>query len=346
MGINYYEKGNAAVIVLNRPNYLNTLTFDMVEEIDKILDAISINDKINLVIFTGEGDKAFCAGGDVKSFYEEKFSESNELRKKFFYFEYKLNYKINTFNKPIISLIHGICMGGGVGLAMHKNIVVVSENVTFAMPETAIGLFPDVGAGKILTELEGNIGAYLALTGKRVKTPDLLTLGLATKCVKREMFADLEKELSLTRDKKDILKVIDSCSMNLEPTNFANLITEISECFKFDSIEEIIDVLKNNNSDWAKEAIDSINKMSPTSLKITLRQLRLAENMSLAEDLIMEYRLSQGCMRGHDFYEGVRAVLVDKDHNPKWNPDSLEKVNNEIVLDHFKPLGEDDLNLN
>jgi len=343
MAINYYEKGNAAVIVLNRPNYLNTLTFDMVEEIDKILDAISINEKINFVIFTGKGDKAFCAGGDVKSFYEEKFSESNKLRRNFFYNEYKLNYKINTFSKPIISLIHGICMGGGVGLAMHKNIVVVSENVTFAMPETAIGLFPDVGAGKILTELEGNIGIYLALTGKRVKTPDLLSLGLANMCVKREKFNDLEKELYLAKNSNDILKIIDRYSVNLEPTNFTDLIAEISECFKFDSIEEIIDAVKSNNSDWAKEALASINKMSPTSLKITLRQLSLAKNMSLAEDLVMEYRLSQGCMRGHDFYEGVRAVLIDKDHNPNWNPDSLEKVNNEIVLDHFKSLGENDL---
>ena len=343
MAINYYEKGNAAVIVLNRPNYLNTLTFDMVEEIDKILDAISINEKINFVIFTGKGDKAFCAGGDVKSFYEEKFSESNKLRRNFFYNEYKLNYKINTFSKPIISLIHGICMGGGVGLAMHNNIVVVSENVTFAMPETAIGLFPDVGAGKILTELEGNIGIYLALTGKRVKTPDLLSLGLANMCVKREKFNDLEKELYLAKNSNDILKIIDRYSVNLEPTNFTDLIAEISECFKFDSIEEIIDAVKSNNSDWAKEALASINKMSPTSLKITLRQLSLAKNMSLAEDLVMEYRLSQGCMRGHDFYEGVRAVLIDKDHNPNWNPDSLEKVNNEIVLDHFKSLGENDL---
>ena len=145
MAIDYYKNKNAAIINLNRPQYLNTLNFEMIKEIDAILKDVETNNSIKMIIFKGEGDKAFCAGGDVKSFYEEKFTDSNTLRKKFFYEEYKLNYKIRTFEKPIISLVHGICMGGGVGLAMHGDLVIASENVTFAMPETAIGLFPDVG---------------------------------------------------------------------------------------------------------------------------------------------------------------------------------------------------------
>jgi len=344
MSIDFYELNKAAVINLNRPKYLNTLSYDMIYKIDEILTDVLSNKNIKMVIFTGEGDKAFCAGGDVKSFYEEKFTDDNFLRKKFFYDEYKLNYKISTFEKPIISLVHGICMGGGVGLAMHGNIVVASENVTFAMPETAIGLFPDVGAGKILSNLEGNIGLYLALTGKRVKSSDLIFLKLAHYCIQKENFDKIITEISALNNQKDILKLLDCMSTQMDPVLFPGIIRDINECFQFNSIEEIIDSLKNKNNEWALETLSFMKKMSPTSLKITLKQLRLAKNMTLSEDLIMEYRMTQGCMRGHDFYEGVRSVLVDKDHNPIWDPVSIDDVNEEIVNDHFKSLGKEDLN--
>ena len=343
MTIDYYEINNAAIINLNRPKYLNTLSYDMIHKIDEILNNVSSNESIKIIIFKGEGDKAFCAGGDVKSFYEEKFTDINILRKKFFYDEYKLNYKISTFNKPIISLVNGICMGGGVGLAMHGDIVVVSENVTFAMPETAIGLFPDVGAGHILSNLEGDIGLYLALTGKRVKSADLMVLGLAHKCVERTNFEEIEKKLSLLNNKEEICNFLDTFNLDLEPVLFHKINENINECFKFNTVEEIIDALENKNDDWSKETLNLINKMSPTSLKITLKQLRLAKGMTLSEDLIMEYRMTQGCMRGYDFYEGVRSVLVDKDHTPTWNPSKISLVTEEIVEEHFKPLGTEDL---
>jgi len=343
MTIDYYEINNAAIINLNRPKYLNTLSYDMIHKIDEILNNVSTNDGIKIVMFKGEGDKAFCAGGDVKSFYEEKFTDTNFLRKKFFYDEYKLNYKISTFNKPIISLVNGICMGGGVGLAMHGDIVVVSENVTFAMPETAIGLFPDVGAGHILSNLEGDIGLYLALTGKRVKSADLMILGLAHKCVKRTNFEEIEKKLGSFNNKEEICNFLDTFNLDLEPVLFHKINENINECFKFNTVEEIIDALENKNDDWSKETLNLINKMSPTSLKITLKQLRLAKGMTLSEDLIMEYRMTQGCMRGCDFYEGVRSVLVDKDHTPTWNPSKISLVTEEIVEEHFKPLGTEDL---
>ena len=345
MTIDYYENKNAAIINLNRPKYLNTLSYEMINKIDEVLNNVSENKNIKMVIFKGEGDKAFCAGGDVKSFYEEKFTDSNFLRKKFFYDEYKLNYKISTFNKPIISLVHGICMGGGVGLAMHGNIVIASENVTFAMPETAIGLFPDVGAGKILSNLKGNIGIYLALTGKRIKSADLIYLGLVNTCVERINFDKIEKEICLLENKNEILKTINNFSVKLDPVLFPINNSNINECFKYDSVEEIIIALENKKNEWSTESLNLINKMSPTSLKITLRQIRQAKSMTLSEDLTMEYRMTQGCMRGHDFYEGVRAVLVDKDHNPKWNPKTISHVTDKMVDDHFKALGLEDLKL-
>ena len=343
MAIDYYKNKNAAIINLNRPQYLNTLNFEMIKEIDAILKDVETNNSIKMIIFKGEGDKAFCAGGDVKSFYEEKFTDSNTLRKNFFYEEYKLNYKIRTFEKPIISLVHGICMGGGVGLAMHGDLVIASENVTFAMPETAIGLFPDVGAGKILSNLEGDLGLYLALTGKRVKTADLIFLGLANQCVKRSDFEKIEQELSLLENEEDMFSIAKDLSVKTEPVYLPKYVNDINNCFKFNSIEEIIEALRGKNNEWSKETIDLINKMSPTSLKITLKQIRLAKNMTLSEDLTMEYRMSQGCMNGHDFYEGVRSVLVDKDYRPKWNPSSLKNISDDIIDEHFKSLGSNDL---
>ena len=346
MSLNYSKKGNAAVITLNRPEYLNTLTFDMVEQIDSILRSIIKNDSILLVIFNSEGDRAFCAGGDVKSFYEEKFTDSNKLRKEFFYNEYRMNYIIKTYKKPIISLVNGICMGGGVGIAMHGTVIVVSENVTFAMPETAIGLFPDVGAGKILSSLKDDVGTYLALTGKRIESADLLSLSLAHYCCKKDSFCDIEERLSCSKNILEINENIKNFATKLDSKLFPSLNKEISDCFKFDTVEEIVLQLEKRKSSWAIEALQSFKKMSPTSLKVTLQQLRYAKNMTFEEDLIMEYRLSQGCMAGHDFYEGVRAVLVDKDRNPKWKPDRLEDVDNNIVMSHFESLGNNDLKFN
>ena len=193
MSIDYSVKGCMACICLDRPESLNALTFDMINEISLILKSIQNDNKIKITLLKGRGDKAFCAGGDVKKFYDENFTNSFSLRKNFFYNEYKLNYLIKTFSKPIISLVNGICMGGGVGLSAHGKIVVVSEDVKFAMPETAIGLFPDVGAGKILSSLQYQIGVYLALTGKRINTSDLIELGIAQYCVPYDKFKILEK---------------------------------------------------------------------------------------------------------------------------------------------------------
>ena len=345
MSINYFSAGSLATISLNRPEYLNSLTFEMVNEILSILKSIKKDDKIRLVIFKSEDSKAFCAGGDVRKFYDEKFTEKFILRKKFFYNEYRLNYLIKKFPKPIISLVNGICMGGGVGLSVHGAILIVSEEVKFAMPETAIGFFPDVGAGKILSDLDDEIGTYLALTGKRINSADLIALGLAKYCVPYDKFVYLEKILTNAINMEFIESNIKNFVIKPQSKMFPKLNEEISVCFKSNKVEDIISNLEKNGSRWAYEALTSINKMSPTSLKVTLRQIRLAKTMSFEENLLMEYRISQGCMMGHDFYEGVRAVLVDKDHNPKWNPEKLEGVSKKIIRSHFKPLKDGDLKL-
>ncbi len=345
MSIDYSVNGYTACICLDRPESLNALTFDMINEISLILNSVQNDDKIQIILFKGKGDKAFCAGGDVKKFYDESFTDSFNLRKNFFYNEYKLNYLIKKYPKPIISLVNGICMGGGVGLSAHGKIVIVSENVKFAMPETTIGLFPDVGAGKILSSLESKIGIYLGLTGKRINASDLVELGIAQYCVPYKNFEILEKQLSNIKDKTKIDSLIKSFSIETKSDLFPVNNSEILLCFNSNKMEKIILNLKEINSDWSNEALNLLKNKSPTSLKIALRQIILAKDLSFEEDLIMEYRLSQGCMKGHDFYEGVRSVLVDKDHEPKWNPKTLEEVTNKMVESHFITLGEGDLKL-
>ena len=345
MSIKYRENGNAAIITLNRPNNLNALNYEMITSIEECLNNINKNKNIKLVIFKGEGEKAFCAGGDVKSFYEEKCTNSNVLRKNFFYREYKLNYLIKKYKKPIISFVNGICMGGGVGIAMHSSIVVVSENVKFAMPETTIGLFPDVGSVNFLSKLKNNIGIYVALTGKRLVSGDLIELGIANYCISRNNFNSLQKRLINIKNMRSIHKIIDKYSENTNSIIFPSLNKNINSIFKYNTVEKIISLLESSNDIWAQEALNAINKSSPTSLKISLKQLRLAKYKSFKDNLIMDYRLSQSCMAGVDFYEGVRSVLVDKDFKPIWNPAKVENVSSKLVNSHFKSLGEGDLKI-
>ena len=343
MSIKYSENGNTAIITLNRPNNLNALNYEMIISIEECLKNINKNKNIKLVIFKGEGDKAFCAGGDVKSFYEENLTNINKLRKNFFYREYKLNYLIKKYKKPIISFVNGICMGGGVGIAMHSSIVIVSENVKFAMPECTIGLFPDVGSSNFLSKLKSNIGLYIALTGKRLVSGDLIELGLANYCVNRNNFKSLEKRLINIKNMRSVHKIIDEYSEKTNSSIFPSLNKNINSIFKYNKVEKIISLLESSNEIWAEEAFKAMNKSSPTSLKISLKQLRLSKYKSFKDNLIMDYRLSQSCMTGVDFYEGVRSVLVDKDFKPIWSPNKVQDVSSKLVVSHFKSLGKGDL---
>jgi len=343
MSIKYSENGNTAIITLNRPNNLNALNYEMIISIEECLKNINKNKNIKLIIFKGEGDKAFCAGGDVKSFYEEKLTNINKLRKNFFYREYKLNYLIKKYKKPIISFVNGICMGGGVGIAMHSSIVIVSENVKFAMPECTIGLFPDVGSSNFLSKLKSNIGLYIALTGKRLVSGDLIELGLANYCVSRNNFKSLEKRLINIKNMRSVHKIIDEYSEKTNSSIFPSLNKNINNIFKYNKVEKIISLLESSNEIWAEEAFKAMNKSSPTSLKISLKQLRLSKYKSFKDNLIMDYRLSQSCMTGVDFYEGVRSVLVDKDFKPIWSPNKVQDVSSKLVVSHFKSLGKGDL---
>ncbi|XP_014809820.1 PREDICTED: 3-hydroxyisobutyryl-CoA hydrolase, mitochondrial isoform X2 [Calidris pugnax] len=344
------KRGGAGIITLNRPKALNALNLSMIRQIYPQIKTWEKDPETFLIIIKGTGGKAFCAGGDIRAITDAG-KVGDRLAQDFFREEYMLNNAIGTCKKPYVALIDGITMGGGVGLSVHGHFRVATEKTLFAMPETAIGLFPDVGGGYFLPRLSGKIGYYLALTGFRLKGGDVLKAGIATHFVESEKLPALEKDLIAlkspsTENISDLLNSYHAKSkIDQEKFVLDEHMEKINSLFSATSMEEIVKNLKQDGSPFATKQLETINKMSPTSLKMTLRQLREGASMSLQDVLTMEYRLSQACMKGHDFYEGVRAVLIDKDQSPRWKPAALEEVSDEFVNDCFKPLGNNDLKL-
>ncbi|KAG7330812.1 hypothetical protein KOW79_004781 [Hemibagrus wyckioides] len=343
--------GNAGVITLNRPKALNALTLSMIRMLHPQLKKWENDSETDLVIIKGAGGKAFCAGGDIRAIAEAG-KAGGSLVHDLFREEYMLNYAIGTYRKPYVALIDGITMGGGVGLSVHGRFRVATEKTLFAMPETAIGLFPDVGGGYFLPRLQGKLGLFLALTGFRLKGRDVQRSGVATHFVQSEKLSALEKDLTGLKSPStsDVAAVLDSyqeqSTLDAEKPFVLQQHTDaINRLFEGSSVEEILEKLQKEQSDFAKKQVETLSKMSPTSLKLTFRQLQTGGGLSLQEVLVMEYRLSQACMRGHDFYEGVRAVLIDKDQSPKWKPATLAEVSAQSVEESFASLGDKDLKL-
>lgn len=343
--------GRAGVITMNRPKVLNALNLTMIRQIYPQLKKWDSDNDTDLVIIKAAGGKAFCAGGDIRA-VTEAGKVGDPLAEDFFREEYILNNAIGTCSKPYIALIDGITMGGGVGLSVHGRFRVATEKTLFAMPETAIGLFPDVGGGYFLPRLRGKLGLFLALTGFRLKGRDVQRAGVATHFVESKKIPDLEKELVDLRapSAEDVSRVLESfqnqSSLDSEkPFVLDKHLSDIDRLFSSSSVEGIVQNLQADGSEFAKKQAETLSRMSPTSLKITFKQLQAGATLSLSDVLVMEYRLSQACMRGHDFYEGVRAVLVDKDQSPKWSPSTLEDVSEQSVEQCFSSLGGKDLTL-
>lgn len=341
--------GRAGVITMNRPKVLNALNLNMIRQIYPQLKKWEADGDTDLVIIKAVGGKAFCAGGDIRA-VTEAGKVGDPLAEDFFREEYVLNHAIGTCRKPYIALIDGITMGGGVGLSVHGRFRVATERTLFAMPETGIGLFPDVGGGHFLPRLQGKLGLFLALTGFRLKGWDVQRAGVATHFVESQKVSELEKELMDLKgpSTEDISKVLDSYQSQSSlgsdrPFVLQKHVADIDRLFSADSVEGIVHNLKTDGSEFAVKQAETLSRMSPTSLKMTLRQLQMGASLSLKDVLMMEYRLSQACMRGHDFYEGVRAVLVDKDQSPRWSPSSLEEVSDQALDRCFSSLGDKEL---
>uniref|UniRef100_A0A673J5I1 3-hydroxyisobutyryl-CoA hydrolase n=1 Tax=Sinocyclocheilus rhinocerous TaxID=307959 RepID=A0A673J5I1_9TELE len=298
-----FEKvGNAGVITLNRPKALNALNLTMIKHIYPQLKKWDKDSETDLVIIKGAGEKAFCAGGDIRA-VSEAGKAGDSLTQDLFREEYILNNTIGTYQKPYVALIDGITMGGGVGLSVHGRFRVATEKTLFAMPETGIGLFPDVGGGYFLPRLQGKLGLFLALTGFRLKGRDVQRVGVATHFVQSDKIVSLEKDLVdlKTPSNSDVAQLLDSyqeqSSLDAEkPFVLQEQTDAIDRLFSAGSVEEIMENLKKDGSAFALKQTETLAKMSPTSLKLTFRQIQEGARMSLQEVLVMEYRLSQACM--------------------------------------------------
>ena len=337
-------KESLGLITLNRPKALNALTLSMVRKIHPKLKEWENDSSIKYVLIKAQGEKAFCAGGDIRALHD--WGKNNEDEAIGFYREeYTLNQYIKRYPKPYISLVNGIVMGGGVGLSVHGSHRIAGENYSFAMPETGIGLFPDVGGSFFLSRLKYEAGTYLALTGSRIKAADAIFLQTATNFVKSENFSSIINDLS--KGERDPGDIITSYSSSPDEKSEFEMISDFSlKNFKGNTIEEIIDNLKNNNSDLATKILSIIGTKSPTSLKVALRSLQLGKKNSFEDCMKMEFRMVNKVMNDHDFYEGVRALIIDKDNKPSWSPKSIEDVEDGFLDEFFHSLTENELKFN
>uniref|UniRef100_A0A6G1SQS4 3-hydroxyisobutyryl-CoA hydrolase, mitochondrial n=1 Tax=Aceria tosichella TaxID=561515 RepID=A0A6G1SQS4_9ACAR len=334
--------GDKGVITLNRPKALNAINYEMAKRLESGLRVWDNDSQIRMVIIKSSSEKAFCAGGDVK-FIRQAGPESG---KKFFRMEYTLNNVIGSLSVPYVALIDGIVMGGGCGLSVHGNFRVVTEKALFAMPETAIGLFPDVGASHFLNKLPGALGIYFGLTGQRLSGRDLFKAGIGTHFIPSDKLSSLEDDI-MRLEKPDLLRIDGILQKHQEQWqdefrkefSLKPHIGRINGIFgKANSVEDIVSGLEKDNSEWARKHIEILSRMSPTSLKLTFEQLKRAKTMTLPECLKMEYRMACRVLENTEFYEGVRAVLLEKDNKPKWNPAKLEDVKESDINAYFEPL--------
>jgi enoyl-CoA hydratase len=321
-------------IELRRPKALNALTLDQVHAMDPQLRAWAEDSRVKAVLITGEGHKAFCAGGDIRALYDAGQRHDAGYFRAFYRDEYRLNRRIKTYPKPYVALHDGIVMGGGVGVSVHGSHRVATENVMFAMPETGIGMFPDVGGTWFLPRLPGEIGTYLALTGARLKAADCLYAGVCTHLVA----AGRREDLIAALQGGEVDAVLAEFAVQPGPAPLAEHRATIDRCFAADRVEDILAALAAEGNEWAEQTRNTILAKSPIATKVTLRQMRLGRTLDFDDCMRTEYRLSQRFMAGGDFFEGVRAVIVDKDQSPRWQPASLEAVSDTEVEAFFAPL--------
>ena len=318
-------------LVLNRPRVLNVLDPEMIAAIDTALSAWRDDPTVRLVTIEGAGGRAFCAGGNVRLIRDNVLRGDAAASEAFFAAEYRVNRMIAEYPKPYVALIDGLSMGGGLGLSIHGSHRVVTEHAVMAMPETAIALFPDIGASFFLSRLQGRLGLYLALTGARVSPGDAIYAGLATHYVPRASLEALKAALA-----RDGIAALAAHAHPAPESLLARDRAAIDRCFAADDVLEILRALEAEDTDWARRTRETLRQMSPTSLCVTAELLRRGATMTLPECLAMELRLTRGVIRHPDFAEGVRAQVIDKTRDPRWRPPRVEDVSREAVLALFE----------
>jgi enoyl-CoA hydratase len=337
------REGTAGVIRLNRPKALNALTLEMGRGIVTALDGFEADPSVALVLLEGAGERGLCAGGDIRGLYESARA-GGDLGKIFWREEYILNARIASFPKPYVAFMDGIVMGGGVGLSAHGSHRIVTEKSKVGMPEVSVGFFPDVGGTWLLSRAPGELGTYYGLTGTTMTGADAVYAHLADVLIASSKWSDLRQALTQAPDAGAVRTIIDSfASLNVAAPIAAQQ-QVIDALFGHDSIEEIVTALAHHTSEFAQGALQTILGNSPTGLKLTLKLLRMARNTSSLEQcLSREYAAALEIFVSHDFPEGIRAAVIDKDRNPQWQPARIEEVTPDIIARYFVARGADEL---
>lgn len=327
-------------ITLNRPRALHALNRAMCEAMTAALLAWRDDPAVASVLIDHAGERGFCAGGDIRMIAESGAGDASEARA-FFAVEYRLNHLLFGYPKPVAAVVDGIVMGGGVGISEPAAVRIATERTTYAMPETGIGLFPDVGGGWFLPRLPGQTGVWLALTGARLKAADTVALGVHTHFVPADRIEALKA--ALLAGPADPRAVADRFAADAGPAPHAPHREAIDRLFAHDTLEAIFAALEADGSDWALAQLATLKTKSPQSMKVTLRQLRTGATLSsFAENMAMEYRLGGRVVRTHDFQEGVRAVIIDKDNAPNWSSATPDGVDDATIAALFAPLPADE----
>lgn len=334
--------GHAGVISLNRPGAIHALTLDMVHAMTAALQAWKTDSAVQCVIIDHAEGRGFCAGGDIAFLRNSALNDNGVSGLRFFHDEYQLNHLLYTYPKPVVAFMDGITMGGGVGISQPAHFRVATSNTRFAMPETGIGLFPDVGGGWYLSRLEGRVGQFLALTGARIDGAECLALGLATHYLASEALAEAKARIA-TEDVERIDGILGTLADTAPDARILGNIFDINRHFASDRYEDILASLDGDDSAWAVKELATLRTKSPQTCKVALRQLHESAALSdFADNMAMEYRIASRVLIRPDFAEGVRAVIVDKDNQPKWDPASAEAVSVALIDEIFAPLPTDE----
>lgn len=327
-------------ISLNRPKVIHSLNLDMCLGMIDALLAWRDDDEVEAVIIDHSEGRGFCAGGDIAMLRESGMTDGKKGRE-FFYKEYQLNHLLFEYPKPVAAFMDGITMGGGVGISQPAKFRVATEHTRFAMPETGIGLFPDVGGGWYLPRLEGRLGQFLALTGARLDGAECHEVGIATHYLPADSLEEAKQRISEHPDR--IGGILGQLSDHPPKARIIDNLDKIDRLFASDHLEEIMAALEADDSDWATKERDTLGTKSPQTCKVALRQLKEGAAMeSFADEMRNEYRIGYHVLMMHDFLEGVRALIVDKDNDPKWNPPTPEAVSAEWIDSIFAPLPVDE----
>jgi enoyl-CoA hydratase len=337
------RRGRAGWITLNRPKALNALTLTMVRDIAAALDDFERDAGVEFVVIVGAGERAFCAGGDIRKLHDQGRAGDHAAQRAFWREEYLLDVRIKRFSKPFVALIDGIVMGGGVGLSMHGAHRVVGDKAVFAMPEVGIGFFPDVGATFLLPRLPRHLGVFLALTGLSAKAGDICALGLGTSFTPSRDLPRLSE--ALATDSAPLEEILARFASPPPPSALmaeADWIDRAFSPFDAKAIGDAVERAAASGSALARQAADALAKKSPTSQAIALRQMQIGKGLEFEAAMTTEFRIVSRICLGHDFYEGVRAVIIDKDNAPRWRPATGEAVDAREIDAYFAPLSPDE----